>query len=128
MHPQGRTVDAGVARLASASDGVVTRAQLLAAGATAAEIRSRMRRGTLIRAHRGVYRVGHRAPSVEARYLAAVWAGGEGALLCGLAAASLLALVSGGAPLAIDIFDAAPVLPRSTKASSDESLTPPVSG
>ena len=38
-----------------------------------------MRRGTLIREHRGVYRVGHRAPSVLARYLAAVRACGEGA-------------------------------------------------
>ena len=55
-----------------------------------------MRRGTLIRVHRGVYRVGHRAPCVEARYLAAVWACGEGALLCGLAAGYLLVLLMGG--------------------------------
>ena len=59
-----------------------------------------MLRGTLIRVHRGVYRVGHRAPSVEARYLAAVWACGEGALLCGLAAAHLLGLLPGAAPRA----------------------------
>jgi very-short-patch-repair endonuclease len=64
---------------------------------TETEIRTRMRRGTLIRVHRGVYRVGHRAASVEARYLAAVWACGEGALLCGLAAAFLLGLLPGGA-------------------------------
>jgi hypothetical protein len=59
-----------------------------------------MHRGTLIRVHPGVYRVGHRAPSVEARYLAAVWACGEGALLCGFAAAHLLALLPGAAPRA----------------------------
>ncbi len=59
-----------------------------------------MRRGTLIRVHRGIYRVGHRAPSVEAWYLAAVWACGEGALLCGLAAAYLLGLLPGAAPRA----------------------------
>jgi hypothetical protein len=72
----------------------------LDAGVTEAEIRTRMRQGTLIRVHRGVYRVGHRAPSVEARYLAAVWACGEGALLCGLAAAYLLGLLPGAAPRA----------------------------
>ena len=54
--------------------------------------------GGLIRVHRGVYRVGHRAPSVEATYLAAVLAAGEGALLSGRAAAHLFALTKGTAP------------------------------
>jgi hypothetical protein len=45
-----------------------------------------------------VYRVGHRAPSTEARYLAAVLAAGEGALLSGRAAAHLLKLVKRTAP------------------------------
>lgn len=81
--------------MAGASHGVVRRADLLAAGVTRAEIRARMRRGTLIREYPGVYRVGHRAASVEAQYLAAVWACGEGALLCGLAAAFLLELLPG---------------------------------
>ncbi len=48
--------------------------------------------------HRGVYRVGHRAPSLEARYLAAVLACGPGALLSGRAAAYLLGLLKGQAP------------------------------
>jgi very-short-patch-repair endonuclease len=48
--------------------------------------------------HRGVYRVGHRAPSVEAGYLAAVLACGEGALLSGRAAAHLFGLLQGPAP------------------------------
>jgi very-short-patch-repair endonuclease len=48
--------------------------------------------------HRGVYRVGHRAPSIEARYLAAVMACGEGALLSGGAAAHLFGLLKGSAP------------------------------
>jgi hypothetical protein len=51
----------------SAAHGVVTREHLLQEGVTANEIRSRLEIGTLIREHRGVYRVGHRAPSVEAR-------------------------------------------------------------
>ena len=48
--------------------------------------------------HRGVYRVGHRAPSTEATYLAAVLAAGEGALISGRAAAHLLGILKGTAP------------------------------
>jgi hypothetical protein len=86
--------DRTLARLASSSHGVVTRAQLLAAGLTLDEIRHRLQSGALLREYRGVYRVGHRAPSVEARYLAAVWACGEGALLSGRAAAHLLGILT----------------------------------
>jgi very-short-patch-repair endonuclease len=94
----GRTVDEELARIASTAHGVVTASQLLSAGVTRREIEVRLRKGVLIRVHRGVYRVGHLAPSVEAKYLAAVLAAGEGALLCGRAAAHLLGLVKGRAP------------------------------
>ena len=57
-----------------------------------------VRTGTLLREHRGVYRVGHRAPSTEARYLAAVLACGDRALLSGRAAGHLLGLIKGPAP------------------------------
>ena len=57
-----------------------------------------MANGTLIPKHRGVYRVGHSAPSVEADYMAAVLACGPGAALAGLAAAHLLGLMRGKAP------------------------------
>jgi hypothetical protein len=77
---------------------VVTRAQLVDAGLTPAEIKLRIASGALLREHRGVYRVGHRAPSVEARYLAAVFACGEGAVLSGRAAAHLFGLLKGVAP------------------------------
>jgi hypothetical protein len=77
---------------------VVTHAQLVEAGVTPAEIRQRLQTGALLREYRGVYRVGHRAPSVEARYLAAVRACGEGALLSGRAAAHLLGILKGPAP------------------------------
>lgn len=90
MRPQGRTVALEIARIAGGQHGVVTRRQLLAAGLSAGEIARRVRTGALLREHRGVYRVGHRAPSVEARYLAAVLACGDGARLSGLAAAHLL--------------------------------------
>jgi very-short-patch-repair endonuclease len=45
-----------------------------------------------------VYRVGHRAPSIEATYMAAVLACGPGALLCGRAAAHLLGLLRSAPP------------------------------
>jgi hypothetical protein len=77
---------------------VVTRAQLLAVGITLAEVRQRLETGALIRVHRGVYRVGHRAPSVQATYLAAVWACGGDAVLSGRAAAHVWGLTKGAAP------------------------------
>src|SRR4051794_26704891 len=73
--------------------GVVTRGQLLAAGLSARSIEKRRDKGWLIRVHRGVYRVGHTAPCVEADYIAAVLACGAGAVLCGRAAAFLLEII-----------------------------------
>jgi hypothetical protein len=71
---------------------------MLAVAISAAQIKRRARAGALIRQHRGVYRVGHSAPSVLARYMAAVKACGPGALLCGLAAAYLHGLIKGPPP------------------------------
>jgi len=76
----------------------VTRAELLGAGVTHAQIRHRLTRGALIVVYPGVYRVGHRAPSVEASYLAAVRACGADAALSGMSAAWLLGLVKGRVP------------------------------
>ncbi len=98
MGPQGRTAEEKVARIASSQHGVVTRSQLLEAGLSAKEIRRRLERGGLLQQHRGVYRVGHRAPSMAATYLAAVFAGGGRALLCGRAGAHLWELVKGRPP------------------------------
>jgi hypothetical protein len=91
-------VEQELARIAGSGHGVVTRAELLSAGVTVAEIRHRLRTGALLREHRGVYRVGHRAPSLEARYLAAVRACGEKARLSGRAAAHLLGVLKGSPP------------------------------
>jgi very-short-patch-repair endonuclease len=87
-----------IGQLARRSHGVVTRRQLLAAGVSRREIAHRLATGALLQEHRGVYRVGHRAPSVEARYLAAVLACGDGALLSGRAAGHLWGLIKGAAP------------------------------
>jgi very-short-patch-repair endonuclease len=92
------TVEEKLARIGSRAHGVVTREELLRAGISDDEIKQRLRNGLLLREHRGVYRVGHRAPSVEARYLAAVRACGDGALLSGRAAAHLLGVLKGAAP------------------------------
>jgi hypothetical protein len=98
MGTQIRTTDEIVAWLAGRAHGVVTRGELLGAGVSQRQVHRRIRRGTLIVVHPGVYRAGHRAPSVEARYMAAVKACGEGAVLSGLAAAHLFGLVRGTAP------------------------------
>jgi hypothetical protein len=91
-------VERELARIADRRYGLVTHTQLIGAGITAAEIKSRVRSGALLREYRGVYRVGHRAPSLEARYLAAVLACGKGACLSGRAAGHLLGLLKGPAP------------------------------
>lgn len=93
MRPQNRTVQDILAELAGRAHGVVTRGELVAAGVTNAEIKSRVHGGGLIPIHRGVFRVGHAAPSLEARYLAAVKACGDRSLLAGRAAAHLLGLL-----------------------------------
>jgi very-short-patch-repair endonuclease len=90
---QSRTVDGILRELAYGSHGVVTRQELVDAGVTRHEIETRIGAGYLIRLHRGVFRVGHAAPSLEARYLAAVKACGNRSLLAGRAAAHLLGLL-----------------------------------
>jgi putative AbiEi antitoxin of type IV toxin-antitoxin system len=98
MRVQCSTADERIARIAFAQHGVVTRRQLLDAGFSKTAIGGRVERGSLLRAYPGIYRVGHRAPSVEARYMTAVLACGEGALLSGRAAGHLLGLLKGDAP------------------------------
>ncbi|MEA2436405.1 MAG: hypothetical protein QOF65_961 [Thermoleophilaceae bacterium] len=86
---------AGIARRAH---GVVTRGELLGAGVSEAGIKRQVGKGLLITQYPGVYRVGHAAPNVEASFIAAVKACGEGAALSGRAAGYLLGLLKGQAP------------------------------
>jgi hypothetical protein len=94
------TADLEAGRIAGRAHGVVTHRELRAASLSEGQIRQRLLTGALLRQHPGVYRVGHRAPSVEADYMAAVKACGECAMLSGLAAAYLHGLLRGrsGAP------------------------------
>jgi very-short-patch-repair endonuclease len=98
MAVQVSTVEGTLARSGARAHGVVDRRELLAAGISRDEIQHRLDVGMLIPEFRGIYRVGHAAPSTDAHYLAAVRACGEDALLCGLAAAHTHGLVKGRAP------------------------------
>ena len=98
MGPKLKTAEQKLARIADGQHGLVERTQALRAGVSHRQLGTRLRNGALIIEYRGVYRVGHRAPSLEARYLAAVLACGDNALLCGLAAGHLLGLLKGPPP------------------------------
>jgi very-short-patch-repair endonuclease len=78
-----------VARIAGRQHGVVRLDQLLWAGLTPKGITRRVKAGHLHRLHRGVYAVGHPELSREGRWIAAVFACGEGAALSHGSAAAL---------------------------------------
>jgi very-short-patch-repair endonuclease len=78
-----------VADLATRQYGVVSRRELLEAGLGTRAIEHRIAAGRLHKLHRGVYAVGHRVLSREGRWMAAVLAGGESAVLSHRSAAAL---------------------------------------
>jgi len=98
---KSRTVEEILAELGRRSHGVVNRQEILRAGISRNELQRRMAIGGLIRVHRGVFRVGHQAPSLEARYMAAVKACGDGSLLAGRSAAHLYGLIKGSPSLPV---------------------------
>ncbi len=81
--------DRHVAQLAAEQHGVVGLADLSGAGLGRGAIAHRVRAGRLHRVHRGVYAVGYARLSREGRWLAAVLACGDGALLSHGSAAAL---------------------------------------
>lgn len=81
--------DVLIARRAARQWGVVSVADLRAAGLSANAVAHRVRGGRLHRLHRTVYAVGHAAPPLEGRFLAAVLACGPGAVLSHVSAAVL---------------------------------------
>jgi len=78
-----------IAGIAAGQHGLITTAQVIAAGVSQSAISRRARRGELHRVHMGVYAAGHDALSREGRWLAGVLAGGPGAALCHLCAGKL---------------------------------------
>ncbi|MGN6274960.1 MAG: type IV toxin-antitoxin system AbiEi family antitoxin domain-containing protein, partial [Solirubrobacterales bacterium] len=93
MGDKRSTEDSRVAEIASRQHGVVTLRQLEEAGLGRRGASKRVEKGQLHRIHRGVYAVGHRAPSFHARWMAAVLACGEGAVLSHSSAAALWGLL-----------------------------------
>jgi len=87
-----------IARLAAAQHGRVTVAQLRAAGVDKRRAYRWAADGRLHRLHRDVYAVGHPARSADADYMAAVLAGGGGAVLSHAPGSNLLQLVKGSPP------------------------------
>lgn len=85
--------DMRIARIADRQHGVVTQAQLLAAGFSTSAVSRRVARGSLHRVHRGVYAVGHTGLSLYGRWMAAALACGEGAAVSHRSAAELWELL-----------------------------------
>jgi very-short-patch-repair endonuclease len=93
MRKEGATGDGAIAAIAGRQHGVVTIAQLRAAGLSGAAVTRRIKAGRLHRIHRGVYAVGHPGLSREGQYMAAVLACGDGAVLSHGSAAALWELL-----------------------------------
>jgi hypothetical protein len=91
-------LDKRIAGLSRGRRGIVTRRQLMSADASKAQIDHRLATRHLHRVHSGVYAVGHSLLSMEGRYMAAVLACGDDALLSHRSAAALWGLrpVPGG--------------------------------
>lgn len=86
-------VDWAISELAQRQHGVVARGQLRDLGYGNTAIEARVRRGSLLRLHRGVYAVGHRKLTAEGRWTAAVLSAGPGAALSHRSAAGLWGLL-----------------------------------
>lgn len=91
--PDKRVRDQRVAEIAGRQHGTISSQQLREAGLSRDAILERCRAGRLHRLHRGVYAVGHIAPSNERRWMAAILALGGGAVLSHRSAAMLWELL-----------------------------------
>ena len=104
--PEPPPVDWAVAQLAATQHGVVSRAQLTGLGLSRAAVESRVRAGRLHHVHRSVYAVGHARLTRKGRFMAAVLACGDGAVLSHRSAAALWGL-NREAPVSVDVAVAA---------------------
>ncbi|HWE09311.1 MAG TPA: type IV toxin-antitoxin system AbiEi family antitoxin domain-containing protein [Solirubrobacteraceae bacterium] len=88
--------DARLAELATRQHGVVRHGQLVALGYSRHAIQWRADSGRLHRIHRGVYAVGHTRLTLRGRWMSAVLACGDGAVLSHRDAATLHGLLRAG--------------------------------
>ena len=93
MREKSDTPWVDLARIAAEQHGVVTSNQLRQVGVGKNAITRALREGRLHRIHQGVYAVGHRGLSLHGRFMAAVLACGEGAVLSHTSAAVLWKLL-----------------------------------
>jgi very-short-patch-repair endonuclease len=91
-----QTVEGRTADLARGQHGIVGRKQLAGLGVTRDEIDRRVSIGSLHLVHRGVYAVGHSAITRRGRWIAAVLASGDGAVLSHRSATALFGIWGSG--------------------------------
>jgi predicted transcriptional regulator of viral defense system len=97
--------DAGIAAIADAQHGVLSLPQLQSLGLSPSGVRKRVAAGKLHRLYRGVYAVGHSRVTWKGRYMAAVLACGDGAVLSHRSAARLIGLRRGAGRLDVTVAD-----------------------
>jgi len=93
MAEKSANPDWAVSRVAARQHGVVSIHQLHEAGLSDDAVLGRVRTGRLHRLHRGVFAVGHPEPPIEGRWMAAVLACGDRAVLSHISAAALWRLL-----------------------------------
>jgi len=87
-------LDRAIVALAARQHGVVSLAQLLALGLSERAVHARIAAGRLHRIHQGVYAVGRPDVTIMGKWMAAVLACGDGALLSHQSAATLHGLLN----------------------------------
>lgn len=105
-------VDGRIRALASRQHGVVSYGQLTRLGLSAEQIQHRLKTGFLARIHRGVYSVGHHALSPEGRWMAALLAVGDRAVLSHRSAGALWGIADDGGRPEVTV-------PRSSRRSGE---------
>jgi len=92
-------LDRVIAEIAQRQHNVIALRQLCALGISTSAVRSRVASGRLHRVHTGVYAVGHAKLTAKGRWLAAVLAGGDGAVLSHRSAGALWGLRPDNRPI-----------------------------
>jgi very-short-patch-repair endonuclease len=92
-------VDVLIAAIAARQHELIGHLQLVALGLSRQAIQRRVRAGRLHRVHQGVYAVGHKRLTQRGRWMAAVLAGGEDAVLSHRSAAALWQILPARNPI-----------------------------